>query len=197
MTKGTKFKLPSASKAGMQKKQGRNFLLPKEKSKRGVIPRPPKPIMPKPPVRPRSMREEGPAQIKLKSLSLKRPKPKSIMLKSPVRPKPVRSRLMREEGPAQRMSGPIGRTLSRTGITGPIGRTLTPKQRVEALKMKNKREKFLKLNRTLTPSQKLKRQEKMKNRKNENPNVPIGVTLTPSQKKKRFLKNKAARVIKK
>ena len=33
MTKGTKFKLPSASKAGMQKKQGRNFLLPKEKFK--------------------------------------------------------------------------------------------------------------------------------------------------------------------
>jgi hypothetical protein len=45
MTKGTKFKLPSASKAGMQKKQGRNFLLPKEKPKRGMIPRPP---MPKP-----------------------------------------------------------------------------------------------------------------------------------------------------
>jgi len=43
MTKGTKFKLPSASKAGMQKKQGRNFLLPKEKPKRGMIPRPPKP----------------------------------------------------------------------------------------------------------------------------------------------------------
>ena len=45
MTKGTKFKLPSASKAGMQKKQGRNFLLPKEKPKRGIgmIPRPPKP----------------------------------------------------------------------------------------------------------------------------------------------------------
>ena len=42
MTKGTKFKLPSASKAGMQKKQGRNFLLPKEKPKRGMIPRPPK-----------------------------------------------------------------------------------------------------------------------------------------------------------
>ena len=43
MTKGTKFKLPPASKAGMQKKQGRNFLLPKEKPKRGMIPRPPKP----------------------------------------------------------------------------------------------------------------------------------------------------------
>lgn len=43
MTKGTKFKLPSASKAGMQKKQGRNFLLPKEKPKRGMITRPPKP----------------------------------------------------------------------------------------------------------------------------------------------------------
>ena len=50
MTKGTKFKLPSASKAGMQKKQGRNFLLPKEKPKRGGlggIPMPRQP-MPKP-----------------------------------------------------------------------------------------------------------------------------------------------------
>ena len=60
MTKGTKFKLPPASKAGMQKKQGRNFLLPKEKPKRGGIggipmPRQPKPMpkpkpMPRPPV---------------------------------------------------------------------------------------------------------------------------------------------------
>lgn len=136
MTKGTKFKLPSASKAGMQKKQGRNFLLPKEKPKRGMIPRPPKPNP-----------EDFP--------NFKRPKTMPGPGDS-LRPK--------------RMSGPIGRTLSRTGITGPIGRTLTPKQRVEALKMKKKRDQRLKKNK-----------------------IPIGVSLTPSQKlemKKRFLKDK-------
>lgn len=143
MTKGTKFKLPSASKAGMQKKQGRNFLLPKEKPKRGMIPRPPKPNPEDFPnfKRTRPMPKPMPG-----------PKPKSGLQKF----KP--------------MSGPIGRTLSRTGITGPIGRTLTPKQRVEALKMKKKRDQRLKKNK-----------------------IPIGVSLTPSQKlemKKRFLKDK-------
>ena len=79
MTKGTKFKLPSASKAGMQKKQGRNFLLPKEKPKRGFgIPMPkPKP-MPRPgdPLRPKRM--SGPkatntsAQTRAKVADLKK-----------------------------------------------------------------------------------------------------------------------------
>tara|TARA_R100000951_G_scaffold19300_1_gene16126 strand:- start:3502 stop:3831 length:330 start_codon:yes stop_codon:yes gene_type:complete len=88
MTKGTKFKLPSASKAGMQKKQGRNFLLPKEKPKRGMIPRPPKPNpedfpnykkpkpMPRTPVlrpgdvirRPRLMREDPAKSLEIKKL---------------------------------------------------------------------------------------------------------------------------------
>jgi len=83
MTKGTKFKLPSASKAGMQKKQGRNFLLPKEKPKRGMMPRPPMP-KPKPmprqpvlrpqdmPVRPRLLRDLDPAKrLQIKKLKEK------------------------------------------------------------------------------------------------------------------------------
>jgi hypothetical protein len=75
MTKGTKFKLPSASKAGMQKKQGRNFLLPKEKPKRGFgIPMPkPKP-MPRPgdPLRPRLMKDLDPAKrLQIKKLKEK------------------------------------------------------------------------------------------------------------------------------
>ena len=156
MTKGTKFKLPSASKAGMQKKQGRNFLLPKEKPKRGIgmIPRPPKPnpedfpkLKPRPPkrrppmpgdpLRPRLMSDEPGAQ-----------KPSMRNKLSPAEIRMIDNYRKKKSQPRPKlMSGPTGRTLSRTGISGPIGRTLTPKQRVEALKMKKKRDQRLKRNR--------------------------------------------------
>ena len=82
MTKRTKFKLPPASKAGMQKKQGRNFLLPKEKPKRGMIPRPPMPNpedfpefkKPRPPVlRP------GDKPLRPKFMKMPKAKPTGIM----------------------------------------------------------------------------------------------------------------------
>ena len=92
MTKGTKFKLPSASKAGMQKKQGRNFLLPKEKPNRSG----PRTPMPKPKPMPK---QPMPLPFPLK------PKPKPMPRQPVLRPQdmPTRPKFIRDMTPAKRL----------------------------------------------------------------------------------------------